>query len=498
MNKFYFTPDERTLMLRVIEKGMLQKHGRDAPQWWVARIALAKSLAMEGVPDGDEFAPPPHVQGSSELHLDQITGRNKPESEDYTGAFKLLLAVRHGVNFFQDDNSFEEKLHRHIRRGLREIRVSWRENFDFFDYLYQDLFYDAKDTGAESAGESSISEESFVGALEKIGVSVEVEQLQEGLRLARFRLILSGVSDYDSLRRNIDDLNFILGLSGNSVSFELGGGERRVVVDVPRPMSTWRYVDWHEVEDGLSEEDFVLPVCPATDVLGQPVVFDLVAAPHLLVGGTTGSGKSICLHAMILSLLVSYEKPDMVLIDAKSVELIPYEKLTNLRGGRVVTDMREAVGVFEELVERMNERQRNYASLGARDIDEARRKGSDDKRFVVVVDELADLVLEVPDVVDPLVRLAQKARAFGIHLVLATQRPEAGIFPGLLRSNIPSRIALTVQKNSESRIILDEGGAENLLMRGDMLIRMAGQRIVRAHGINVTGTDIEEVVRRHG
>ena len=108
------------------------------------------------------------------------------------------------------------------------------------------------------------------------------------------------------------------------------------------------------------------------------------------------------------------------------------------------------------------------------------------------------LLSENPEVVSLLVRLAQKARAFGIHLVLATQRPEAKTFPGLLRSNIPSRIALTVQKNSESRIILDEGGAENLLMRGDMLIRMAGQKTIRAHGVNVSQSDIEKVIREHG
>ena len=149
-------------------------------------------------------------------------------------------------------------------------------------------------------------------------------------------------------------------------------------------------------------------------------------------------------------------------------------------------------------MEEMNKRQREFSALSAKNIDEAQSKGSFEKRIVVVVDELADLLHEDPDSATPLVRLAQKARSFGIHLVLATQRPEAATFPGLLRSNVPSRIALTVQKNAESRIILDEGGAENLLMRGDSLIRIAGRKTLRVHGVNVTRSDIAAALERTG
>ena len=485
-------------MLRVIEKGMLQKRGRDAPQWWVVRLALAKSLRIQKAPDEEEFAPPPHVQGGSELHLDQVTGKDKDSRGDYTQAFRLLLSVRQSVDLMSNDALFEEILHRHIRRGLREIGVSWRENSDFFDYLYQDLFYEdlAAESGEDSDGD--LTGEGLILALEKIGVHTEIEQKIDGLRLSRFRLILAGVEDYEKLRKNIDDLNFILGLSANSITFELGGGERRIVVDIPRPMSIWRHIAWTEVRQTLEDSPFSLPVCCATDVLGSPICFDLASAPHLLIGGTTGSGKSICVHAIILSLIECAQSPELVLVDAKAVELTAYERYQTLKGGRVVTDMGEARDVFQKLLKTMEDRQKAYMSVGARDIDEAREKGSMDRRIVVIVDELADLVLGNPDVVGPLVRLAQKARAFGIHLVLATQRPEAGTFPGLLRSNIPSRIALTVQKNSESRIILDEGGAENLLMRGDMLIRMAGQKTIRAHGVNVLRTDIERTVGEHG
>ena len=123
MDKFYFGKDERTLMFHILKNGLLQK-GRDAPQWWVVRLALAKSLQIEEPPEGNEFAPPPQVKGGSELHLDQITGKDKSESEDYTNALKLLLSAHHGTDLISNDALFEETLHRHIRRGLHQIKVS--------------------------------------------------------------------------------------------------------------------------------------------------------------------------------------------------------------------------------------------------------------------------------------------------------------------------------------------------------------------------------------
>jgi S-DNA-T family DNA segregation ATPase FtsK/SpoIIIE len=138
----------------------------------------------------------------------------------------------------------------------------------------------------------------------------------------------------------------------------------------------------------------------------------------------------------------------------------------------------------------MDARQEILRDKGARNIAEAQSAGADLERIVVVVDELADLLITRTGAEEPLVRLAQKARAVGIHLLLATQRPEAATFPGLLRANIPSRIALTVQKSSDSRIILDESGAEDLMMKGDMLIKLAGREAVRAHGARVERNDI--------
>ena len=237
-----------------------------------------------------------------------------------------------------------------------------------------------------------------------------------------------------------------------------------------------------------------LPVCPGVDVIGNPVVFDLAEAPHLFVAGATGSGKSVCMNAILLSLLKLTRPPQLLMIDPKGIDFADYEGCRLLRGGSILTDMGEAVSALREMTEEMELRQEILRRHGARNIAEAQNAGADLERVVIVVDELADFLMGKGGAQEPLVRLAQKARAVGIHLLLATQRPEAATFPGLLRANIPSRIALTVQKSADSRIILDEGGAEDLMMRGDMLIKLAGRDTLRAHGARVEPSEIRMAV----
>jgi S-DNA-T family DNA segregation ATPase FtsK/SpoIIIE len=241
-----------------------------------------------------------------------------------------------------------------------------------------------------------------------------------------------------------------------------------------------------------------LPAYLGEDVGGDGVGFDLASAPHLLIGGTTGSGKSVCLHALLLSLLQRHspERLQLLLIDPKRVELAPYAKLPHVIGQQVLCDAPDALSSLQQLVDVMNQREATLASLGARDIDDPRAASQGWARIVVIVEELADLILQSGAIEEPLVRLAQKARASGIHLVLATQRPDAQTFSGLLRSNIPSRIALTVQKATESRIILDDVGAEQLLGKGDMLVKLIGQPLIRVHGVLIGHDDIAQGVAR--
>ena len=382
---------------------------------------------------------------------------------------------------------------------MGEIASGWGENAGFPDYLLRELFYEAGGATVAVGGGSDELAERIARILGQIGVGARVEETVEGPRITRFTLELAQLDDLDRLRKGIGKIAFALGWGENAVTSSLAPGERRVFLSVPRPAAAWRTVDWSQVKGSLRSEragEFALPICVGTDVLGDPFLFDLAEAPHLFVGGTTGSGKSMCLHALLLSLISGPAAPELLLIDPKAVEFTAYANHPDVRGGGPVIGADDALSALEALVEEMGERQERLRALDARNIAEANARGAGMRRVVAVVDELGDLFLSRREIETPLIRLAQKARSAGIHLVLATQRPEAATFPGLLRSNIPSRIALTVQKSAESRIILDEVGAESLLMRGDMLVRLAGRPTERAHGCRVTSQDIQEAVAR--
>ena len=227
----------------------------------------------------------------------------------------------------------------------------------------------------------------------------------------------------------------------------------------------------------------ILPLSLGVSTLGEPVHVDLAKAPHLLVAGATGSGKSICIHTMICSLLLAPTHVKFVLIDPKMLEFTPYAYCGALLTP-IITDAMRATRVLGQLCESMDARYAELARHGCRDIAEYHAKGGDMAYVVVVIDEWADLfAMQKEGIVLPVVRLAQKARAAGIHLVLATQRPSVKVLPGLIKANFPARIALKVTNMTDSRVVLDQNGAERLLGRGDMLVQGFGlQGVQRVHG----------------
>jgi S-DNA-T family DNA segregation ATPase FtsK/SpoIIIE len=268
-----------------------------------------------------------------------------------------------------------------------------------------------------------------------------------------------------------------------------------------------------------------LPVGLGKDISGQPYVRDLAAMPHLLLAGTTGSGKSVTINAMIVSLLYK-ATPDqvrLIMIDPKMLELSIYDGIPHLLRP-VITDMREAASALQWCVEQVEKRYRVMAKLGVRNIagynskvKEAIEAGkplpdplstrdpSQDPQevrtlaplpyIVVIIDELADLMMTVGKKMDELIaRLAQKARASGIHLVLATQRPSVDVITGLIKANIPSRVAFQVSSKVDSRTILDQAGAETLLGHGDMLYLPGGAPVpIRVHGAYVSDHEVQEL-----
>jgi DNA segregation ATPase FtsK/SpoIIIE, S-DNA-T family len=240
------------------------------------------------------------------------------------------------------------------------------------------------------------------------------------------------------------------------------------------------------------------------DVSGQPLVADLARMPHLLIAGATGSGKSICITSLAVCLAMNNAPEDlrMVMIDSKMVELLRFNGLPHLYG-KVETNVERILGVLRWIVVEMEHRYRLLEGAHARDLETYNRKISRKKeggtplpRIVVLVDELADLMMSAPDQTEHnLVRLAQMARATGIHLIVATQRPSTDVVTGLIKANFPARLAFAVASGVDSRVILDTTGAENLLGRGDMLfLNPEVGNPVRAQGVFVTDMEIERVI----
>jgi DNA segregation ATPase FtsK/SpoIIIE, S-DNA-T family len=272
-------------------------------------------------------------------------------------------------------------------------------------------------------------------------------------------------------------------------------------VGIEIPNASVSVVAIRAILEALPSRGTIPPLAMALgkDITGRPVFGDLAKMPHLLVAGATGSGKSVCLNGIITSLLVAAtpDQVQLVMIDPKRVELTGYNGIPHLKND-VITDPRLAAGALFEMTKEMDARYERFAKAGVRKIEEWNAAHPDDRLpyVVIVIDELADLMLVAPGKVETLIcRLAQLARATGIHLVVATQRPSVDVITGIIKANIPSRIAFAVSSQIDSRTILDMGGAERLLGRGDMLyLPIDAPKPIRAQGALITGPEVNRLV----
>ena len=334
--------------------------------------------------------------------------------------------------------------------------------------------------------------------LRTVGVNADIRETLAGPRINRYKLFLSKATDRKTLESHLDELGFSLGI-GNTLSLTDAREPKTCFLDLPRPMEEWQAVDAVHFKRATASFDLnamLLPVSPGVTIEGKPLVFDLATTLHLLLGGTNGGGKSVCLNALLLSLLsYAQQRPlSFALIDPKQVEF------SGWRGHRqlfreVATDSAAATQLLETLVDEMNARYERFSTLGVKDLAAARRRGEQAGWIVLAVDELADLVMQDKANEALLVRLAQKSRAADIHMILATQRPDANTFAGALRTNCPARIALRVSRASESKIIMDEPGAERLQGAGDMIFRGGDGSAIRAHSYNIRSEDAAILMR---
>jgi S-DNA-T family DNA segregation ATPase FtsK/SpoIIIE len=467
-----------------------------APKYRVLRLALAKSLSIETPPDDDLDT---LVSKGSEYSLEQVTGFGKSENDiaqDYDDATRALLSIYHNEDLFSSDVRYKKLLQRHIRRGLREIRTSWNRAHSFANWLREELIFDLP-------MEKSLIEDELMqlsAALNEIGLKAEIRETKQGIRLNKYALYLANIHHLDILKKGLGKLSFRLGVPDDSISLEVGSDAGIANLYIPREPSLWRIVSPQRlIEWANSKRPEKLPLWLGSTVMGEDFAMDLAEAPHILIAGATGSGKTVCLHSMLCSLLLTLTngQVQLALIDPKGTEFTLYGKLPNLFGGKIGRNIVEAADILNALVEEMESRNQRFIELGVRNYEEATGK-IQMPRIVAVVEELADLLMQSRDLETPLVRLAQKARSAGIHLILATQRPDAATFSGLLRSNIPVRIALRVQKHTESNIILDQKGAETLLGKGDMLVKLTDKpEPIRLHGAKLGDDDIAQAITHY-
>jgi S-DNA-T family DNA segregation ATPase FtsK/SpoIIIE len=280
-------------------------------------------------------------------------------------------------------------------------------------------------------------------------------------------------------------------------------GKPYVGIEVPNSHSSVVRMKTLLESEAFNKMTSPLRVVLGRDVSGNPLVADLARMPHMLIAGATGSGKSVCITSLAACLAVNNTPEDLrlVMIDAKMVELIRFNGLPHLYG-KVETNLERILGVLRWVVLEMEHRYRLLESAHARDLESYNKKitrkadGKALPRIVVFVDELADLMMSAPDVTEHnLVRLAQMARATGIHLIVATQRPSTDVVTGLIKANFPARLAFSVASSVDSRVILDYTGAESLLGRGDMLfLNPEVGNPVRAQGVMITDMEIERII----
>lgn len=341
---------------------------------------------------------------------------------------------------------------------------------------------------------------SIASGLEKklfdFGVNGKIKQAHPGPVVTMYEFEPAAGVKINRIVSLSDDL--ALALRAQSIRVYPIAGKATIGIEVPNNQRST--VSLKEI---ISSEIFqrshsLLTLALGKDIFGNPVVTDLVKMPHLLVAGATGSGKSVSINAMIMSLLykATPDEVKMLMVDPKLLELSAYSDIPHLMSP-VITSPKEASDALKKVVFEMERRYRLLAEKGARNIENYNRQVSESERLpyiVVFIDELADLMFTAPsDVENAIARLAQMARASGIHLILATQRPSVDVITGLIKANFPARISFQVTSKIDSRTILDSQGAEQLLGMGDMLFMVPGVKIMRIHGAYVSDVEVKSV-----
>ncbi len=393
--------------------------------------------------------------------------------------------------------------------------IQRQDNFKGYIFPSLDLLEDPVE-GFDNSIEELVRQQAvdLEECLQMYGIDGEVASIEAGPTITLYSIDLAPGTKVSSISGVASDIARSLG-APNIRIVPNTAGRKTVGIEVPNPER--ETVCIKELMSSKRAEKMKLPMFLGKDASGEPMVEDLTKMPHMLVAGTTGSGKSVCINSIITGWMYT-KRPDelkLILVDPKMVELSQFSDIPHL-ACPVVTEMGRAAAILEWAVARMEERYQLFRKLGVRDLvgfneltedeiykildpqtEEAKARIPVKLPYIVfIIDELADLMMTAKDVEQAIVRIAQKARAVGIHLVLATQRPEAKVVTGLIKSNMPCRVAFKVSSGMDSRIVLDTKGAELLLGNGDMLYISPGSTTAnRSQGTFVSPVEIRKIVK---
>ncbi len=436
----------------------------------------------------------------SEL-IDEInasTGRNKKRREELKSLDEIVKDASEPQKPMTDDNEKTDEPAEPFTVTDEEMKSTVKE------YKLPDvklLKVAEHKSSKDISGELKTNAELLVDTLASFGVQAEITDISRGPTVTRYELKPASGVRINKITNLADDI--ALNLAAVNVRIEAPiPGKAAVGIEIPNTVKN--SVSMREVIDSVdfSSQKSLLSAGLGKDIAGKTVFCDIAKMPHLLIAGTTGSGKSVCMNSIIVSILyrATPEEVKFLMIDPKKVEFSKYENIPHLLVP-VVTDPRKASGALGWAVSEMLSRYQKFSDTGVRDIEGYNRyvaKHEDMSpmpKIVICIDELADLMMAAPkEVEDSICRLAQMARAAGMHLVIATQRPSVDVITGLIKANISSRIALTVSSAIDSRTILDTGGAEKLLGQGDMLYSPIGSnKPLRVQGCFISDEEVEEL-----
>ena len=396
----------------------------------------------------------------------------------------------------QESQQAAQEVSAHIQQGLSQQTPPYQ-------YPPLELLQEGKgELGGEALGELSANRQRLSDTIHSFGIDANIVNVVRGPSVTRYELELDQGVRLNKLTNLADDIALALGATGVRIA-PIPDKISVVGIEVPNkvvsPVSIHSVIASQAFTGSKSKVSFAV----GKDISGQAIVGDIGKLPHLLIAGTTGSGKSVCTNSLIISLLykASPEEVRLIMVDPKMVELGIYNGIPHLLIP-VVTDPKKAAGALQWAVTEMMKRYRTFSEVGVRKLEEynalaARTEGMEKMpSIVVVIDELADLMLvAAKEVEESICRVAQMGRAAGMHLVIATQRPSADVITGLMKANIPSRIAFAVASAMESRIILDTQGAEKLVGRGDMLFAPLGSgKPTRVQGCFISDGEVASVV----